>query len=325
MNAESWQKIKIILEEALEISPEARPAFLERSCGGDENLRGEVENLLEFEKPEADLLEQAAVSAVFENGSKRNGKNLIGRQIGNYKITEELGAGDEAVRNFRDSLEIMQNSPDDENITQNRNDLSNALLWYGVSLSSVGKYDEAVSQLNQSLEIQKANFAADRSNLGEQNSLGDSYLELGRAATAAKKPDAAIENLEEAIKNYETVWQADRQNFSARRQAAVARRYLADAFRLKGENTEALEIYERTLKDFEELIRADPNNDEWKHDLAVCHLKIGEILIAQNNRRESFRHFKKAEPMLENLVARSPENIHKRQDLETVKKYLLFS
>lgn len=43
---ERWLELKRIFEEALEISPDERAAFLERACAGDEELRQEVEALL---------------------------------------------------------------------------------------------------------------------------------------------------------------------------------------------------------------------------------------------------------------------------------------
>ncbi len=91
MNAEHWQKVKNILENALEKSPESRFVYLEEFCGEDEDLRREVENLLEFEQPEADLLESDVVAAVLQNDSSI--KNLLGKRIGNYKISGELGSG----------------------------------------------------------------------------------------------------------------------------------------------------------------------------------------------------------------------------------------
>lgn len=91
MDAVRWKTVKTILEAALEIAPDARLAFLESACEGDEKLRHEVERLLEFEQPEIDLLEQEAVSSVLEH--KSFAKTLIGKQIKNYKIISELGIG----------------------------------------------------------------------------------------------------------------------------------------------------------------------------------------------------------------------------------------
>jgi len=91
MNPERWQKVKNILENALEKSPEARLLYLDDVCGTNEDLRREVEKLLEFEQIESDVLEQTAVSAVLENGL--TSKNFIGKQIGNYEIIGELGTG----------------------------------------------------------------------------------------------------------------------------------------------------------------------------------------------------------------------------------------
>ena len=92
MDSERWRQIKPIFEKALEISTALRFAFLEKSCNGDEDLRREIENLLEFEETENDPLEQEAFSAVWENDTFA--KNLDGKQIGNYKITGELGIGE---------------------------------------------------------------------------------------------------------------------------------------------------------------------------------------------------------------------------------------
>lgn len=91
MTPEYWQKVKNILENALEFSGAERSDFLEKSCKGDKDLRRDVENLLVFEKPDSDLLEKNVVSFVFEKHSA--GNHQIGQQIGNYKIIGELGAG----------------------------------------------------------------------------------------------------------------------------------------------------------------------------------------------------------------------------------------
>jgi eukaryotic-like serine/threonine-protein kinase len=92
MKSERWQKIKLILEEAMEIAPAPHADFLEKACEGDEDLRREVESLLDFNNTQSGLLEQSAFSAIMtENGNGT--KNFTGRQIGNYKIVGELGAG----------------------------------------------------------------------------------------------------------------------------------------------------------------------------------------------------------------------------------------
>src|SRR5437764_9187681 len=88
MDAEHWQKIKSILANAIEIAPDARPAYLESTCRGDEALLIEVEKLLGFDDPMQDPLEKSAYTSVFENGA-----SLVGTQIDKYKLIGELGAG----------------------------------------------------------------------------------------------------------------------------------------------------------------------------------------------------------------------------------------
>ena len=46
MTPEQWQKLRPILESALELEPESRPAYLDCACSGDEALRREILSLL---------------------------------------------------------------------------------------------------------------------------------------------------------------------------------------------------------------------------------------------------------------------------------------
>ena len=46
MNREEWQKVRSILESALELDPKCRSAFVDSACADDEHLRREVLSLL---------------------------------------------------------------------------------------------------------------------------------------------------------------------------------------------------------------------------------------------------------------------------------------
>ena len=91
MTPEKWKQIKDILEQVVEIDEPSRSAFLDNACGNDEYLRHEVESLLNFDNTNADRLEQNAFSKVVRGDA--DGGSLAGREIGNYRIVSELGAG----------------------------------------------------------------------------------------------------------------------------------------------------------------------------------------------------------------------------------------
>ncbi|HRH43314.1 MAG TPA: hypothetical protein PKY82_16900, partial [Pyrinomonadaceae bacterium] len=91
MNPEHWQKVKSILEKALDLPADSRAEYLANACEGDEDLRREVENLLSFEKDDAGMLEQNAVSTVLEPLIAT--KDLTDTIIGKYKVIGELGVG----------------------------------------------------------------------------------------------------------------------------------------------------------------------------------------------------------------------------------------
>ena len=94
MKAERWQQVREILAAAIAVPAQERAAHLAKVCGDDQELRSEVESLLDshdaagsvfLNKPAADLK-----SALKDSGPR---SNWIGRRIGVYQILEEIGHG----------------------------------------------------------------------------------------------------------------------------------------------------------------------------------------------------------------------------------------
>ena len=52
MTPDRWTRTKQLLQQALELKPEQRSAFLSEASGGDTELQLEVESLLSFEGDE---------------------------------------------------------------------------------------------------------------------------------------------------------------------------------------------------------------------------------------------------------------------------------
>ncbi len=94
MNSERWQKVKKLFDVVIELAPAGRKRFLDESCGTDDNLRREVENLLaSFEDAES-FLETPAAAEVASVIIKRETKNLeAGKCFGHYEILRQIGAG----------------------------------------------------------------------------------------------------------------------------------------------------------------------------------------------------------------------------------------
>ena len=76
MDQEGWRRVKGIFHAALEREPEARQAFLEGACGGDTDLRRQVELLLAKEQEVGSFLETPANVTVTQAAGV-----LLGRQF----------------------------------------------------------------------------------------------------------------------------------------------------------------------------------------------------------------------------------------------------
>jgi eukaryotic-like serine/threonine-protein kinase len=93
MTAHRWSDVERIFHAALERPAEARSAFLIDSCGGDEELRREVQSLLD-ETSHTGFLEQPALHVAAGMAQHSNAAiHLTGQRIGVYQIQALLGKG----------------------------------------------------------------------------------------------------------------------------------------------------------------------------------------------------------------------------------------
>ncbi|MBS1827922.1 MAG: serine/threonine protein kinase [Acidobacteria bacterium] len=86
MTPERWPEVKRILYQAMELPVAEREVFLEGACGGDSELRGEVESLLQASEQEDVILDTSIVP-------KRGSAIEPGSRIGDYEVGAKLGEG----------------------------------------------------------------------------------------------------------------------------------------------------------------------------------------------------------------------------------------
>ena len=64
MSTDRHRRVKKIFLAAAKKSPNERDALVNEACGGDEDLRREIESLLRFHDEEIDVLDTASLAAV---------------------------------------------------------------------------------------------------------------------------------------------------------------------------------------------------------------------------------------------------------------------
>jgi eukaryotic-like serine/threonine-protein kinase len=91
MTPARWRKVEEIYQSALERAPAERARFLAEACGGDTEVRAEVESLLEHDGQSGGLIDRPAWQV---------GRDLLatqqldpGKRLGSYEIVELIGAG----------------------------------------------------------------------------------------------------------------------------------------------------------------------------------------------------------------------------------------
>jgi serine/threonine protein kinase len=90
---ERWQHIEKICQSALGLGESRRKAFLDQGCAGDEELRREVESLLQFERRGQQFIEEPALEVAAKMMAQEKPESLLGQQLGSYEILSLLGTG----------------------------------------------------------------------------------------------------------------------------------------------------------------------------------------------------------------------------------------
>src|SRR5262245_23663112 len=102
MEFDRWEQIERLYHAALEHGPDAREAFLDEACAGDEDLRREVTGLLACDVPGDSFIQSPAIEIaarawaaepLIEASTNTMGSLIAGSQIGAYKLIEPLGRG----------------------------------------------------------------------------------------------------------------------------------------------------------------------------------------------------------------------------------------
>ena len=90
---ERWARVKELFEAAVDLDPNERTALLEKECGGDDALRGEIESLLKSDAQTDGFIEQPAFAIPRDLFPDNVEAPFVGRQFGAYQVIREIGRG----------------------------------------------------------------------------------------------------------------------------------------------------------------------------------------------------------------------------------------
>ena len=101
MAAPSWNRVKEVIEGALEQAPSERARFVHQTCGDDRALQSEVESLLNAMEQAGTFVERPALQSLASSDASavREILDLAGRALqpgdvlGPYRVLEFVGAG----------------------------------------------------------------------------------------------------------------------------------------------------------------------------------------------------------------------------------------
>ena len=93
---ERWRQVEDLCHRALVLDESLRAEFIERSCGGDETLRREVESLLAHEREAEHFMDSPALEVLGKLVARETAEGeskLIDNEVSHYRVLEKLGSG----------------------------------------------------------------------------------------------------------------------------------------------------------------------------------------------------------------------------------------
>src|SRR5262245_57661081 len=93
MSSEQYQRVGELYHAAMELAPEARLDFLAKECAGEDELRREVESLLQAREEADGFIAGKVAGVVAEMAAERQNSPLIGRNLSHYQVLSLIGAG----------------------------------------------------------------------------------------------------------------------------------------------------------------------------------------------------------------------------------------
>jgi len=127
-DSQRWQRVSALLDEALELPPEARAAWLDDACGDDAALRKEVEELLAADDTSGDFLEDATAirSELLRDRAESRATARIGERVGAFRLVREIGRGgmgtvylaerSDGQFEQRVAVKLLQSAPHDQRL-----------------------------------------------------------------------------------------------------------------------------------------------------------------------------------------------------------------
>lgn len=95
LDSANWRRVRDILAQALELQANQRPSYLDAACGGEQQLRAEVESLLAAAELSA-FIDKSPVpideTASFSTGSLARPAPEISN-LGHYRLIQKIGQG----------------------------------------------------------------------------------------------------------------------------------------------------------------------------------------------------------------------------------------
>ncbi len=223
---------------------------------------------------------------------------------------------DEADVHFRKAVEIgeelFRRQPDDKELGQ---ELCETLIEFGRYLYLAGRYDEAMTPLNEARSIPEREVDGGRAGERWIALLASAHEWSGEVQIRLGRGDDAAESFEKSLRLRDGLTAMRPADVELRHERLLSCLKLATLRSDNGQKDKALNLFEQAVSTGTYLTTVDPTVATWKRDLYAAHHRLACLYLQSDDAGNAQPHCESAVELATSLVQAEPENPVWRQIL----------
>ncbi|KRX01605.1 hypothetical protein PPERSA_01508 [Pseudocohnilembus persalinus] len=196
-------------------------------------------------------------------------------------ISQERVDYENAIKNWQQALDYIDQTEGEENKKQ-KGHILNSL---GMTYNAVGKYNESISCLEQSIEVYKSVYG------DEDISIAQRYHNLGETYRNKTEFQKAIDNFDQALRLKKKYFKNDNDKSIANTYQNIGLTY----FNMKNQYKDCIYNLEQALQIYEVVYGSEINlNKDIQNMIAGINLQLGDAYKHEKNIPSALLHYEKA-------------------------------
>jgi len=187
----------------------------------------------------------------------------------------------------------------------------------GITLQSLGAYDQSLARYQEALCIQRDLQETNPTSVVYQSYVATTLSNLGNLLYDMGRHDDALKHHTDALDAYRTLLKTDPNNVGYQSDVATTLNNLGNLLCYLGRHDDALKHHTEALDVRRTLLKNDPKNVGYQSDVATTLNNLGSPLFRLGRHDDALKHYTEALDAYRTLLKNDPKNVRYQSYLAT--------